>query len=153
MINSNLEQIIAEEGEILELPRGYSMWPMLINKRDTIVIKKPEFPLKAHDVVLYRRPDKCVLHRFLYKKGDILVIRGDNCRENELDITEDRIFGVLKGFYKGDKFIDCETNKGYKFYVWFWRYTYWPREFFVKPMYHFARRAGGKVLRLLKLKK
>lgn len=153
MINSSLEQIIEAEGEILELPRGFSMWPMLINQRDTIVLKKPRFPLKTHDVVLYRRPDKCVLHRFLYKKGDVLVIRGDNCRENELDITEERIFGMLKGFYKGDKYIDCETNKGYKLYVWFWRYTYYLREFFIKPVYHFALRIGGKILRILKIKK
>lgn len=151
MITSNLEEIIAKDGEILELPRGFSMWPMLINKRDTILITKPRFPLKPYDVVLYRRPDKCVLHRFLYKKGDVLVIRGDNCRENELDITEERIFGILKGFYKGDKYIDCETNKAYKCYSFIWRYTYYPREFFVKPIYRFVRRCGGKILRLLKI--
>ena len=40
MINSSLEQILEKEGELLELPRGFSMWPMLINQKDAIVIKK-----------------------------------------------------------------------------------------------------------------
>lgn len=153
MINSKIDELLEKDGEILDIPVGYSMWPMLKNRKDSIVIKKAEFPIQKNDVVLYRRANKCVLHRFLKKKGDVLIIRGDNCRINEYDITENRIFGVLKGFYKGDKYIDCKTNKAYKCYVWFWRFTYIPREFVVKPIYHISLSVLGKILRILKIKK
>ena len=152
MINSRIDELLLKDGEILEIPVGYSMWPMLKNRKDIIVIKKAEFPLKPNDVVLYRRSEKCVLHRFLKKKGDILVIRGDNCRKNEYDITEDRIFGMLKGFYNGDRYIDGKTNKGYKCYVWFWRFTYIPREYIVKPVYRFRFRAVRKISKIIKNK-
>lgn len=44
MINSRIDELLLKDGEILEIPVGYSMWPMLKNRKDIIVIKKRNFP-------------------------------------------------------------------------------------------------------------
>ena len=52
---------------------GVSMYPMLRNRRDTIIVKPPTAPLKKYDVPLYRRGDDYVLHRIIGKMiGGIL---------------------------------------------------------------------------------
>lgn len=128
MMDSKMEEVLLREGRIVQMPVGRSMWPMLKNRRDTIVIEKIAFPIKVHDVVLYKRDSgKYVLHRVLKIKRDGYVIRGDNCTRNEYDITERHMLGVLRGFYKGERYVDCEKDFWYKVYVITWRATYLPR--------------------------
>ena len=123
-----LAEVIASKGQVVTVPVGISMWPMLKNRKDHIVIEKVNRPLRKYDVPLYRRPglqNKYVLHRIIKvrKKGGY-VICGDNLWKKEYDITDQEIVGVLKGFFKGDKYIDCETSKGYHCYVYVWRFFY-----------------------------
>lgn len=123
-----IEELLLQECLILEVPTGFSMWPMLKNKTDQIVISSISAPLKIHDVILYKRTNgQYVLHRIIKinKKG--YVIRGDNCINSEYDISDEQIFGILQGFYKRDRYIDCENSFLYKFYVLFWRLTFVPR--------------------------
>ena len=125
---SNIEEIIERDGQILEMPVGVSMWPMLKNRRDAIVIQKVARPLKTNDVVLYKRSNnRYVLHRIIRIDGDSLVIRGDNCDRSERDVKTGDVIGVLQGFYKGKRYIDCDRNRGYKIYVFLCRATYLPR--------------------------
>lgn len=143
MMDSRMEALLLREGRIVQVPVGRSMWPMLKNRRDMLVIEKITFPIKVHDVVLYKRDSgKYVLHRVVKIKPDGYVIRGDNCTRNEYDITERHMLGVLRGFYKGERYIDCEKHMGYKAYVLFWRATYLPRTA-VKGVYHCFRRLAA----------
>ena len=111
------------------------MLPMLKQKRDTVVIEKLTRKPKVNDVVLYQRKDKkYVLHRIIKIKGNSYVIRGDNCFYNEYDITDNDILGILCGFYKGEKYVDCSKNAFYKMYVFIWKSTYYLR-FFLRKMH------------------
>lgn len=154
MISVNLDELLRNNQPVVRVITGYSMYPMLVNHRDVVVIEPLSVPLKTNDVVLYKsaKENVYILHRILCIKGEKLVIRGDNNYFFERDYTKDDILGILVGFYKGDKYIDCETNIIYKCYVWFWRLTYLPREFFIKPIYRFFRKCFRKFFRMFKTK-
>lgn len=69
----HIEDALNEKGVYVSTTSGVSMYPMLRNRRDTIIVKPPTAPLKKYDVPLYRRGDDYVLHRIIGKMiGDIL---------------------------------------------------------------------------------
>ena len=123
---SSLEDGIANLGEVMVCTSGYSMWPMLRNRKDMVIVEKVTRPLKKHDVPVYKlRSGKVVMHRIIKITRDgKYVIRGDNCYVNEYGITDDIIIGVLREFYRGGKHVVCATSKVYKLYVFCVRATY-----------------------------
>ncbi len=118
MINSKIEEIIERDGEILEMTVGDSMEPMLHNRQNPIVISKITRKPKKYDVVLFKRDTgEYVLHRIFKVRNDKYWIYGDNRAFGDKDITDRHFIGILKGYYIGDTYIDCETNAEYKKYV------------------------------------
>lgn len=141
-----IEEQLQQEGFVLTLSVGISMRPMLTQRSEQLLIEKLTSEPKTNDVVLFRRSSgQYVLHRVIRKKGMCYLIRGDNCYGTE-KVHPQRIIGILKGFYRGDKYIDCETNKGYKIYVILCRLSYWLR-FAVYHILRLLRRAIKKVRR------
>lgn len=125
MIECSIEELLERDGRILRLPVGDSMWPMLKNREDQIVIEKINRPLKVNDVVLFKRDNgQYVLHRLVRFRKGAYVFRGDNQTFNEYGITDRHVLGVLVGFYRGNRYIDCETDKKYKKYVKNMRWKY-----------------------------
>lgn len=122
----NIERAISQYGRVVTVPVGISMWPMLRNRRDHIVIVPVTRPLRKYDVPLYRiNKDTYVLHRIIKVKGDGgYVICGDNLWRKEHQVTDEYIVGVLAGFFKGERYIDCETDRLYHAYVYVWRAMY-----------------------------
>lgn len=110
-----MEQVIREQGMLVCTTVGTSMYPMLRNRRDTIVVTPYEGRLKKYDVPLYKSGERYVLHRIVKVCPDSYVICGDNCEQKEYGITDERILGVLTGFYRGPKQINMD-GLGYKMY-------------------------------------
>lgn len=138
---TNYREVIEKEGFLVLLPVGVSMLPMLRQNKDTVVIKKLSERPCENDVVLFSRSNgRYVLHRVIKVKENGYVIRGDNCLRNEYTVKDENILGILEGFYKNEKYIDCKTNKRYLFYVKFWRAIYYPR-----TLYMLARIALSKI--------
>ena len=133
---SNVEEVLKSTGVAISGFSGTSMMPMLRQGKDKVVISALDRPLKLHDVPLYKSGDnKYVLHRIIKVKPDGYVIRGDNLYNNECNVTDENIIGVLTGFYRGEKYIDL-NGKGYKFYVFYVRVSYplrWLLFNFLKP--------------------
>lgn len=113
---ARIEEIIAGQGMYVCTTVGVSMYPMLRNRRDTIIVTPCSGRLKQYDVPLYRRGDKYVLHRIIRVLPDGYVIRGDNCLHNEYGITDEQIVGVLSGFYRGEKQVNMD-GLAYRAYV------------------------------------
>lgn len=102
---------------ILKTPVGSSMRPMLHNKKEQLVIQKISRPLKINDVVLFKRNDgQYVLHRIVCINKEYFIIRGDNCVNSEY-VYKKQIIGLLSGFYRKNKYINCDNNLEYKIYV------------------------------------
>lgn len=127
-----IEDILQKEGIYVGTTAGVSMYPMLRDRRDTIVIRPCRGRLKKYDVPLYRRGDAYILHRIVRVLPDSYVICGDNCLRREYGVTDQQILGVLTEFYRGDTWINM-NGLAYKGYVRFWCFIY-PARFCCKAL-------------------
>ena len=111
----NIEQMLDKVGVCVTGFSGTSMMPMLNKDTDRALIVKPNAPLKPGDIVLYRRDNIYILHRILKINGENLVIRGDNCTAVETQYKTGDVIGVLGGFYRNGKFIECTEEYSQKY--------------------------------------
>ncbi len=88
---------------------GNSMQPLLEHNRDQVVLRKPEVgKLKKGDVPLYiRRNGQYVLHRIVAVNDGVYTMLGDAQTAVEKGIKPEQIVAVAKGFYRKNRFIDC----------------------------------------------
>ena len=113
--HSTIEKALNEDGVYVSTTSGVSMYPMLRDRRDTIIVTPATERLKKYDVALYRRGDSYVLHRVIKVLPDSYIIRGDNCIAKEYGITDAEILGKLSGFMRGEKEINM-NGATYKLY-------------------------------------
>ena len=143
-----IEDVLAAEGFYLGPPVGVSMWPMLRNRHDVMMVVPAARELRRYDVALYRRGEKYVLHRVVghYENGSEkgYVICGDNCVTLEY-IPRENVLGVLSGFYRDGRHIDCETSRGYHAYSKLW-VALFPVRKVCKSASAMVRHAGKRVL-------
>ena len=116
---NHIEDVLVREGFFISTTVGVSMWPMLRDRRDTVVIRPVQGRLKRFDVPLYRRGDAYVLHRVVEVRPDSYVMLGDNCIGKERGITDDQVVGVLDSFYRGGRLVRLDA-RGYRAYVRAW---------------------------------
>ncbi len=132
-MTDKIEEIIERDGFVLEMTVGNSMEPMLRNRQNPIVIEKITRKPRKNDVVLFKRDTgEYVLHRIVKVYMDGYFIRGDNRLYGDRDITDRHIIGILTGYYKGEKFIDCKKNLLYKIYSFLIVKYYYIRIFKIK---------------------
>ena len=121
---------------------------MLRNRHDVMLVAPAEGKLRRYDVALYRRGGKYVLHRVVghYESGSEkgYVICGDNCVTLEYIPCGD-VLGVLCGFYRDGRHIDCGTSRGYHAYSRLW-VALFPARKVCKGANAAIRRAGKRVL-------
>lgn len=140
MTGQHIEDILDREGIYVSTTVGVSMYPMLRNRKDTIIVTSCKERLKKYDVPLYRRGEEYVLHRILEVREDSYVIRGDNCIQKEYGIKQEQIIGVLTGFYRGEKQVDMNSFT-YKCYSRIWpalypmRLCYWRAKQMAKKVF------------------
>ena len=120
---TGIQEILEEKGIFISTTVGVSMFPMLRNRRDTIVIEPVKGRLKKYDVPLYKRGDKYVLHRIVKVTAEGYVICGDNCINQEYSVTDEDIIGVLTGFYRDEKKVNM-NGLLYKLYCRVWVVSY-----------------------------
>ncbi len=141
----HIEDVLKEEGVFVSTTVGVSMFPMLRNRRDTIIVMPYEGRLNKYDVPLYKRGTSYILHRIIEVRPDSYVIRGDNCIQKEYGITDEQILGVLTGFYRGSKKINMD-GLGYKLYSRVWVFLHPVRRLYTQ-MRSLAARAWHKIRR------
>lgn len=133
-----IEDVLKEEGLFVSTTVGVSMYPMLRNRKDTIIVMPYEGRLKKYDVPLYKRGSDYILHRIVEVLPDSYVICGDNCIQKEYGITDEHILGVLTGFYRGSKQINMDGWR-YKLYVRIWCALYPLRKMYLRIRGNAAR--------------
>lgn len=123
-MSDQIERILSEDGFYVSTTVGMSMFPMLRNRKDRVVIRPlGEEKLKKYDLPLYRRPDgKYVLHRIIGVREGYYVIRGDNTYHKE-KVPQKWILGYVTEFYRNEKHITVESKK-YRVYARFWNGIY-----------------------------
>ena len=146
----SIEEIVEEKGYYATTPKGTSMFPLLNNKCNIIVVK-PELPLKIHDVALYKRENgEYVLHRVLGKNEQGYIFCGDNQWKLEYGIKDQQIVATLREWYKKNSKHSVE-DLHYQRYVRLWCKSLKIRHFilffchkymFLKALF---REIGGKL--------
>lgn len=137
-----IEDVLKEQGLFVRSTSGYSMYPMLRDRKDTVVIVPCEGRLKKYDVPLYKSEGRYILHRIIEVRPDSYVIRGDNCMRTEYGITDADILGVLKTFYRDDKEVNM-NGIGYKLYVRIWHHSFVLRKI-IRKMREKLRNKGAE---------
>lgn len=140
------EEVLQRNGVLIYTSVGYSMMPLLRQKKDIIEIrKKGPGRCKKYDVVLYKRGKKYVLHRILKVLPDGYIINGDSCVVLEKDIKDEDILGVMTRVNRNGKDITPD-NKLYKLYVHLWCDVY-PVRFFFLRIRNFIRKCVSFIRR------
>ena len=76
--------------------KGNSMFPLLRNGKDVVILEKcPAESLKPMDVVLFRYRGKHVLHRIIRREGERLLIQGDGSMKAKEECTVDDVVGKV----------------------------------------------------------
>ncbi len=124
--------ILNDKGVCYTKTKGTSMRPFIKEGRDTIEFVKPKGELKKYDMALYLRGDgKYCMHRVLKVRQDDYFIMGDNTTQKEY-IKKSEVIAVALGYYKKEKYIDCNSNKFYRFKVKTWCFCIPLRNLYVR---------------------
>lgn len=135
MIKQSYEMELERNGICLSTTSGWSMFPLLRDRRDTIVLAPVKGELKKYDLPLYKRPDGTyVLHRILEVRPEGFVLCGDHQLFMEFPVKRDWIVGVVTGIYRDEHFIDVKKSRGYRMYVLVWCSSMKARSIFLKIM-------------------
>ena len=79
MSKSSFEEELDKKGILVYTNKGNSMYPLIRQGKDVLIIKKCNTRLKKMDVPLYKRESgQYVLHRIIKVNENDYVIRGDN---------------------------------------------------------------------------
>ncbi len=139
-------EILDTFGSYTSLTKGVSMWPLLYNQRDNIIVVKNKDRLKKYDIALFERKNgQLVMHRVTEVHDGYYYIVGDNCISGE-KVTDDMVLGVLSGFYRrGKHYVDCENGRAQKIYAKIW-VALAP----LRPLLLKAENLGRRIKRLIK---
>lgn len=143
---SRPEHILDKLGFYSAVVHGVSMYPLLINKRDTVYIEKTD-KFKKYDVILFRRKNgQLVMHRLLKQNGDILTMCGDNDFVLE-KVHRCQVLGVMKEFSRNGKIVKS-NNLLYKLYYRIWCFSIPTKKILLRTHNIFSRRRNNGVSRL-----
>ena len=140
---TGLEEVLRTDGVLYYAIKGVSMMPLIRQDSDLVVIKRPVFPCRENDVVLFKRHNgQYVLHRVIdFCRDGSYVMCGDNQFAKEKGIRDDQIIAVMTGFYRKGKTYSANSFL-YRVYVNFWYYT---RPF--RHTYSFGKRKASRLFK------
>jgi len=115
---NDIEDMLARRGWYETTIRGVSMYPMLRNKKDQVLVKPIAERLKPYDVAVYHTREKYIVHRVLKACDGYYIIRGDNCVNLEF-VPDNMVIGYVAGFWRKGKYYDV-TNPRYIRYAHLW---------------------------------
>ena len=115
------EELIDELGYYSAAVHGYSMYPLLVDHRDSVFIEKKS-RYEKFDVVLFRRKNgQLVLHRVRKIKDGKYICSGDN--ENFYEIVEsDMIIGYMTEFCRNGS-VGKNDDWRFKVYSRVWAFS------------------------------
>ncbi len=124
------EEILNKDRALVYTNVGFSMMPLLRQRKDIIEIrKKTQGRCKKYDVILYKRNGRYILHRIIKVLPGEYKVLGDHNTWFDKNVTDDMILGVMTRIIRDGKSITSE-NLWYKLYVHLWC-DFYPIRFFL----------------------
>ena len=108
----DIERCLAE-GRSVRFPiLGWSMYPLLRDGDEVLVVPADGRELRRGDVALYRRAGgPLVLHRVCRADASGLCFVGDNQREIEGPLPRGQVRGVMTAFFRDGNRVDCADRR------------------------------------------
>lgn len=107
---------------------GSSMFPFLHHRRDTVYLSKVTEPLKAGDMILYRRlTGQYVLHRIVRAERGRYVLLGDRQTVMEPGIRDSQILAVVTAVRRDGKLLKPDS------FLWEFFEKAWIRMIWLRP--------------------
>lgn len=131
-----IEEEIAEGKAVRFRLKGNSMFPLLRNGKDSVILKKclPD-ELKPMDVVLFRYRRSYVLHRIIQRTGDDLLMQGDGSIVSMEQCTVNDVVGKVIGICRpSGKIVSIESWK-WTLPSRLWRSSNFMRKFLLRVAY------------------
>lgn len=149
-LKSDYRTELNRNGVIAFVPGGNSMWPILKNRGQSVIVKVKTERLKVFDVAFYERKNGTfVLHRVMEVVDGGYIMLGDSQFEKER-VKEEQVFGVMQGFYHGKKYVETTSPKYLK-KVERWHARKRRRKIKLKAFY-FTQRLKNKLKRIFSKK-
>lgn len=109
------------EGQKIKIgPFGFSMYPLLVGNRDSLILHKVDRPLKRGDICLYRRTDGIYVTHTIHhtdEKGVYFV--GESQKEIEGPLKNEQVLAIAESFIRRGKEYSCD-NMVYRFFHELW---------------------------------
>ncbi len=101
-------------------PFGFSMYPLLVGNRDSLILTKIDRPLKRGDICLYRRDDGIyVTHTIHHLDDSGIYFLGESQQDIEGPLREEQVLAVAESFIRNGHEFSCDWG-GYKFFHEIW---------------------------------
>ena len=114
-----ISELLRAGGGVRITVTGNSMFPMLRDRKDSVVLAAPG-KVGRFDLPLYRRDGgQFVLHRVMRVKKGVYSMCGDNQTALETPIREDQLLAVAVEFCRNGRTISCK-NPLYRLYAALW---------------------------------
>lgn len=141
---ADIEQLLKDGNTVQTVINGFSMYPMLVPGRDSVILAPlEEDKPKRGDVVLYRRDGSIlVLHRIWRVGQDGLYMVGDNQTQIEGPLRPDQIRGRLAAFIRKGKTVSVSSIP-YRVYAFIWLWMR-PVRHKIAVAVHFVKGCGRK---------
>jgi hypothetical protein len=131
-----VEEEIAQGKPVRFRLKGNSMFPLLRNMKDSVILEKCSMhDLKPMDVVLFRYRGTHVLHRIIQRIGDDLLIQGDGSIVAMEQCTVNDVVGKVTGICRPSGKIVSVENWKWKLSSRLWRTSNSMRKFLLRVAY------------------
>ena len=131
-----VEEEIAQGKPVRFRLKGNSMFPLLKNEKDSVILEKcPTDELKPMDVVLFRYRGSHVLHRIIQRNGDDLLIQGDGSIVAIEQCMVNDVVGKVTSICRSSGKILSVNDWKWTFPSHLWRCSNFMRKFLLRVSY------------------
>ena len=131
-----VENEIAEGKPVRFRLKGNSMFPLLRNGKDSVILEKClSSDLNPMDVVLFRYRGSYVLHRIIQRTGDELLIQGDGSIVAMEQCTVKDVVGKVTGICRPSGIVVSVKSWKWTMPSRLWRSSNFMRKFLLRVAY------------------
>ncbi len=109
--------------------KGRSMFPFLVNNRDTVTLVPFDHTLKIGMILFYRYKNQSMLHRLIRIEGEQLIMAGDGNWNQTETIKPADIIAVADFVERKGIPINCKRNLLWRLCSYLWIKTYFCRKY------------------------
>lgn len=135
-----IQETVSQGGVFRLVTAGTSMYPLLRDRTDTVILGRVPEKLRRFDILLYRRANgQYVLHRAMKVTRDGCAMCGDHQLLWEKGIKNETMIAAVQQIVRGDHTVSLDSF-AYRLYVFLWC-----RCFFLRVICLKLRAVPGKI--------